>query len=100
MDITNEEMKNNDEHYKKYTFSSTGGNETCIFYQSAMDGNLDGVPWKLVNMSYKLLNVDSKLLLTLLANHGFCEVRYYKIILFNLYKSTCECMCRCSLECE
>ncbi|VVC24133.1 Hypothetical protein CINCED_3A024498 [Cinara cedri] len=71
--ITNKDRKNN-EQYTKYTFSSSSGNTTCVFHQSALDGNLDDVPWKLVNMSYKLLNVDSKLVLTLLANHGFREV--------------------------
>lgn len=75
MEIKNKDKKNNDQ-YAKYTYSSSSGYETCIFHQSAMDGNLDDIPWKLVNMSYKLLNVDSKLVLMLLANHGFREVRY------------------------
>lgn len=75
--IANKGGKNNNDQYTKYTFSSSSGNETCVFNQSALDGNLDDVPWKQVNMSYKLLNVDSKLVLTLLANHGFCEVRYF-----------------------
>jgi len=68
----------NDNDYTKYVFNnSSNGNKTCVFYPSALDQPLDDVPWKLVNMSFKLLNVDSKLVLTLLANHGFREVRYY-----------------------
>lgn len=66
-----------DEPYGKYVFNASGGNETCVFYSSALDGPLDDVPWKLVNMSFKSLNVDSKLVLTLLANHGFREVSVY-----------------------
>lgn len=68
--------KNDDEQYSKYVYNASGGNETCIFYPSALDQPLDDVPWKMVNMSFKLLNVDSKLVLTLLANHGFREVSY------------------------
>lgn len=64
--------------YMKYIFNSSSGNKTCVFYPSALDRPLDDIPWKTVNMSFKLLNVDSKLVLTLLANHGFCEVRYHK----------------------
>lgn len=68
--------ENNSEQYSKYVSSSSTGNETCIFYTSALEQPLDDVPWKLVNMSFKSLNVDSKLVLTLLANHGFREVRH------------------------
>jgi len=68
----------NNNDYTKYIFNnSSNGNKTCVFYPSALDQPLDDVPWKLVNMSFKLLNVDSKLVLTLLANHGFREVRNY-----------------------
>lgn len=64
-----------DQQYTKYVFNTSNGHETCVFYPSALDQPLDDVPWKSVNMSFKLLNVDSKLVLTLLANHGFREVR-------------------------
>lgn len=73
--------KTKDENYTKYVFNSSNGNKTCVFYPSALDQPLDDVPWKLVNMSFKLLNVDSKLVLTLLTNHGFREVRYFKHIM-------------------
>lgn len=63
------------QQYTKYVFNASNGNETCVFYPSALDRPLDDVPWKSVNMSFKSLNVDSKLVLTLLANHGFREVR-------------------------
>ncbi|XP_025417706.1 tubulin polyglutamylase TTLL5 isoform X2 [Sipha flava] len=63
-----------DQQYTKYVFNTSNGHETCVFYPSALDRPLDDVPWKSVNMSFKLLNVDSKLVLTLLANHGFREV--------------------------
>lgn len=65
--------RKNSEQYKKYVYNSNG-NETCVFYSSALDQPLDDVPWKLVNMSFK--SIDSKLVLILLANHGFREVRY------------------------
>lgn len=78
MNHTTKAEKNNNDHYSKYVFNSSNGNEMCVFYPSALDQPLDDVPWKLVNMSFKLLNVDSKLVLTLLANHGFHEVRNYK----------------------
>ncbi|XP_016662328.1 tubulin polyglutamylase TTLL5 [Acyrthosiphon pisum] len=74
MNNTSKGGKNNND-YTKYVFNnSSNGNKTCVFYPSALDQPLDDVPWKLVNMSFKLLNVDSKLVLTLLANHGFREV--------------------------
>ncbi|XP_026816161.1 tubulin polyglutamylase TTLL5 [Rhopalosiphum maidis] len=74
MNHTTKGGKNNND-YTKYVFNnSSNGNKTCVFHPSALDQPLDDVPWKLVNMSFKLLNVDSKLVLTLLANHGFREV--------------------------
>jgi len=60
--------------YAKYVYGASGGSETCVFDPSALDGPLDDVPWKPVNMAFKSSNVDSKLVLTLLANHGFREV--------------------------
>lgn len=79
MNHTTKGGKNNNNDYTKYVCNnSSNGNRTCVFYPSALDRPLDDVPWKLVNMSFKLLNVDSKLVVTLLANHGFREVRNYK----------------------
>lgn len=65
--------RKNSEQYKKYVYNSNG-NETCVFYPSALEQPLDDVPWRLVNMSCK--SIDSKLVLILLTNHGFREVRY------------------------
>ncbi|XP_050438880.1 tubulin polyglutamylase TTLL5 isoform X2 [Adelges cooleyi] len=68
------ESKNENAQNEKYIFRSSSGNNTCIFYATALDHRLDVVPWKKINLSFKLLNVDSKLVVTLLANHGFREV--------------------------
>ncbi|XP_050527260.1 tubulin polyglutamylase TTLL5 [Daktulosphaira vitifoliae] len=66
--------KTEDEEFKKYIFKSSTGIDTCIFHAAALERYLYEVPWKTVNLSYKLLNVDSRLLSTLLENHGFREV--------------------------